>query len=599
MRYWIALLITLGMQHAHADSMTEKLGTLVGAEQVAASYPLPPIGEIHLEMDKLDADVVFRKEPHDTSSFPAMLKDGNKSLPGRIAVKGSFTRNFIKKSVAITLEKGSEWHGMRKIALNAMGTDPADLRERLAWDLIAALGMAAPQVDYVRLYINDKFIGLFLKMEWITDATFARYGLGKGGEFVHPVDAGYCGDLMPANRNRLDDCWLNLSGHDGKAVFDGLRQMVDELNSSSAEEFDRVLEKYFDVDSVLNWLVVNAVTSDGDTYNKNYFMYRDPGDGRWHVVPWDYDLTFGRNADPALPFPQSILNDNFYYLHTPDLGNRNPLKEKTLANPRLLQRYRKRMAHVMGVSRDEAPEVAFGWLAPKNFIGRIQAVRSAIKGDIEADRYQPVTEAEVQRHTDALAWYGLMRYHFLKAVVLEPSPFGTARWNPGVVYPLLVEEKPITIPLSLIATVQSSTGKGWGVPLDGWLSRPLGLLRFTAGEGKIVMRVSVDAETAPLAFPPGHSASSCVQRSWYLDLLQPSGGVVADLTLDFLEENSMHHELGSVARNAPLALWRLRNQRWEKLPTQYNDFSNTLAVEGVAFERGEAARFAACVDNAH
>ncbi len=88
---------------------------------------------------------------------------------------------------------------------------------------------------------------------------------------------------------------------------------------------------------MLDWLVVNTIVSNGDTYNKNYFLHRGPAGGRWSVMPWDYDLSFGRNADPVLPFPQNILNDSFYYLNPPDLGVPHVLKDKTLQNPALMQ----------------------------------------------------------------------------------------------------------------------------------------------------------------------------------------------------------------------------------------------------------------------
>ncbi|MDP2253993.1 MAG: CotH kinase family protein, partial [Thiobacillus sp.] len=117
---------------------------LAGGTPVASS-------EIHLEMDARDAEVLFRKEPFDKSAFPVRLKIGNGLVAGEIAVKGSFSRRYLKKSLLITLPKGQTWQGHRRIALNAMATDPTQAREWLAWDLARALGMHIPRTGYKKL----------------------------------------------------------------------------------------------------------------------------------------------------------------------------------------------------------------------------------------------------------------------------------------------------------------------------------------------------------------------------------------------------------------------------------------------------------------
>ena len=56
---------------------------------------------IELQMDSRDAEVLFRKEPYDTSSFPVAVVDEGKRIHGRVEVIGQFSRNFLKKSILI------------------------------------------------------------------------------------------------------------------------------------------------------------------------------------------------------------------------------------------------------------------------------------------------------------------------------------------------------------------------------------------------------------------------------------------------------------------------------------------------------------------
>lgn len=556
----------------------------------------PLIHELNLRMDKLDAKVLFRKEPHDRSSFPVSITEAGRELSGRVEVKGSFTRNFLKKSLVVKLADGADWQGRRRFALNAMATDPSSMREWLAWDLIAALGMPAPKVDYLRLSINGRHIGLFLLFEWIDDATFERHGLGAGGLLFHPDDRHFCGDLSLGSLPRLEECWFNLSPPAARDQgYAPLKTLAEELAQTPVEAFDSYLEANFNLDSVINWLVVNAIVSNGDSYNKNYFLHRGSESGRWSVVPWDYDLSFGRNADPVRPFPHNILNDNFSTLSPPDLGVQHALKEKTLQNPQLMGRYRARMAHVLGLARDGSAEAAFGWFSPRQFIGRVMQIRHDISRILKRERYSSHKKDAALTHTAALRWYGLMRYHHLKKLLIEPTPFGTARWMSGSSYPLLLDEFPLKVPLSLTVNLDLPAGESWVVPADEWLGRPLGLLHFTNLPHAGRMRMELVAEQTPDLLPPGFRTTDCIQRSWFLDLKTPQAEVSVDIDLDYLQQSSVQHELGSIDEGRGLSLWQMSEGQWRELPTRFNSYANTLSADGVLLSAGRVSRFVACI----
>ncbi len=562
-----------------------------------SDYPLlepPVVHQLHLRMTELDAQVLFRKEPQDRSSFPMSVVQDGRMLSGRVKVKGSFTRNFLKKSLVIELADET-WQGNKKFALNAMATDPSSLREWLAWDLIAALGMHAPQVDYLRLFINDRYIGLFLLFEWITDATFARQGLGTGGLLYHPNDDLFCGDLSLANMPRLQECWFNLSPPGSRQVgYAPLEMLAEALASTPVEAFDRYLTVHFNVDTVLDWLLVNTVVSNGDTYHKNYYLHQAAEHGRWSVIPWDYDLSFGRSADPVLPFPRNILNDNFNYLGAPDLGMPHALKDKTLRNPQLMESFRSRMGHLLGAARDEGmSEAAFGWFSPPRFLGRIEQLRRMIAGQPSLERYRNDPPDLAKTHTDALRWYGLMRYHYLRQLLIEPTPFGTARWMAGSSYPLLLDEYPQRVALSLMVNLDLPPGESWVVPSDAWLGRPLGLLHVTGLERPVRVRLEVDSERTPDLLPPGLSPEDCVRRSWFLDLKMGSA-LSMNIILDYQQQSSVRHELGGIDEAQGLHLWQLSGGKWRVLPSRFNPLANTLSADGVKLSAGEVSQLVAC-----
>jgi hypothetical protein len=101
---------------------------------------------LELEMDPRDAEVLFRKEPYDTSTFPVAVVEEERRIPGRVEVMGQFSRTFLKKSILIKFNEGNTWQGNKKIYLRSMSTDLSYMRDWLTWDIISSLGMVSPRI---------------------------------------------------------------------------------------------------------------------------------------------------------------------------------------------------------------------------------------------------------------------------------------------------------------------------------------------------------------------------------------------------------------------------------------------------------------------
>lgn len=558
-----------------------------------------------LRMEPMDADVLFKKDIYDTSSFPVRMEDGEQLLTGRIEVKGSFTRRFPKKSLLLKLDKGQTWQGTRRISLNAMGTDPSMLREYLVWDLFRALGMAAPRVQYARLRINDEFVGLFLFVEWIEPRLFARYGLGDDGAFYHPRDSGFCGDLTPASLDPARECWLKLAPDD--ADFGELAELVTMLAATSDADFADFADRHLEIDSLLNWVAANVLTSNNDTYNKNYFLYRSKQTAKWTVVPWDYDLTFGRSWDPGLAFPVNIYNDNFQYYYPPDVGQANPLKDKLFANPELYRRFKLRLGHLMGIGAPDpqAPAATYGWWTPARMEGRIDHVRTLIDADRRRDHFLDGSGAETERDIVALRYYLLARYHYLKSLIFDKTAFQTSRWTPAMsalgraeiaTLPVPPAGERVRVPQLLRAAevVGKEQKEIHLVDVENGLL--LASLRLHELEHDTRLSVEVAAEQTPAMVPPGMAEGQCLERTWLVSSQDPGGRLVGDFRFEYLQEHSLHTELPRPEEDEErLRLWMLSDgDGWRPLPTRVNTLANTLTVDGLTVDPLRLYRFVAC-----
>jgi hypothetical protein len=557
------------------------------------------VGELRLEMDITDAQVLFEKNPYDTSRFPVRLVDGDQRREGLVAVKGSFSRHFLKKSLLITLPADQAFQGRRRIAINAMATDPTQAREWLSWDLIRRLGMVGPKVELLRLYVNEVYIGLYLDIEWMDEAMFSRLGFSRGGHFFQPNDSAFCGDLSPASNLNSTECWSRLFPRDGDLA--PLAELIREVDAAPADRFDEFLDRRFDAQSVVDWLVVNTVTQNGDTYNKNYFLHQDAKDGRWRVIPWDYDLTWGRVADGALPFPRMIYNGHYHAIYPPDLGAPNPLKDKALANPRIYARYLARMREVLGESGASASQPAAAWYRPDEFQRRLAVLGQTVRPSLQKEKYPSADFTAYEQEVAALVAFNEWRYHFLRSLLVAPNPFDRARWLPNTAYPPLtpLTEESLrarsrqTINLSATATFTKLDERRFlSEDLLGW---PLAAVQLKKGALPVRLTVETEREQVPVLIPPGVVQGDCIERSWVV-MAKTSEAVEVRLELDYLQESSLRHEIGTgVADEKALSLWSFDGTRWSRHLTEVNPRANLLRTQDLVLRPHVGHRLVACV----
>jgi hypothetical protein len=532
----------------------------------ALALPAPAaemrVDELVLEMKPRDADVLFKKYYYDTSTFPVTLvqPDGTR-LEGRIEVKGETARVFDKKPVLVKLA-GGKWRGHSRISLNAMATDDSLMREWLSWDLIHRLGPPAPDVGYVRLKINGVEQGIYFQVEWVGPNVFDRFGFGKDGELFDPVDRISCADLSPASVEDPERCWGKITPRDND--FTPLKRLVEAIDAEPVETMHRFLEEQFDAESVINWIAVTVLVENLTTYNNEYWPYLSKQTGKWVVMPWDYDRTFGKNFDPDLPYPRNKINDNFQYYYPVEVGASNALRDKLFKNPATMQRIRARVLEIIDGAPDARRPWA-GWWAPARMAERIAQLQALLAPEVARDPHLAAEPRRFEHDVESVRHFAVARAHYLQRTLAE-------RW--------LGEPDRGSAPLR-------GAGQALHV-IDGW--------------GYLLARVTPQAAAAggvavalrrgwPELVPPGLDRGACVQRTW---LLTAPRALEADVTVEYFEEIQRKSELGPrVGSEGALVLYARDERGWWQLPTAANPLANTLSAR-VRFPGPAPLRLVGC-----
>jgi|GEM_PF-1227647 len=350
-----------------------------------AVYPPPAIPDsvmqITATVNQADYDNMLRTYWEKDDIDADISVDGALYPKGEIAFRGSSSLNFPKKGFKIKFPKKNLYQGhTRRFDLSASYVDKSLIRERLSFDLFAKTSVVASTAWHVFFTIENRERqileqGLFTAIEHVDKYFFRNRSRDIGG--LYKADGGLVnGVTMGAWLNPQPEAVLKiLYDQDeakkivAKGVLVGLFRTMFNLppiETADADEEDysdlitlintlasldpntvaQHLPEIFDVDSYLDWLAVNALVQSNDTYHKNYFIHNRMEDDRWEIMPWDYDLTWGRNWNDYCDGLCDDLSEGTSIKGPNQMTNR--LSRLVLSNPTYYNQLRSKLADLLG-----------------------------------------------------------------------------------------------------------------------------------------------------------------------------------------------------------------------------------------------------------
>lgn len=206
---------------------------------------------------------------------------------------------------------GQNLFGLEKLNLNSEANDPSTARSKLSFDLHQAAGLPTPYANHVATVIigpnnhrsgpNGVFFDAVLNNTQPVEDVFIkqRFANTRGNLYkctytgAGPANLTYKG-LTGSSYSGLSTYELKYQGSTD-ASFNDLASFINLVNNTPGGSFASVIRRNFEVDDFLKRLALDVLTSnwDGHWGNwNNFHLYRDPGTGMWHYIPYDQDNTF-------------------------------------------------------------------------------------------------------------------------------------------------------------------------------------------------------------------------------------------------------------------------------------------------------------------
>ena len=190
------------------------------------------------------------------------------------------------------------FYGFKQLSLASNFNDSSFLHEKVAADLFREAGVPAAQTAFYQVYIDygegPVYFGLYTMVEVIDDTVIETQFEEDDGNVYKPSGRGATFAAGSFNEDSFDK-ETNQDEADYSDILGLYEALHAETRTNDPETWRTNLEAVFDVDGFLNWLAVNTVIQNWDTYGlmqHNYYLYQDPTSDQLTWIPWDNNEAF-------------------------------------------------------------------------------------------------------------------------------------------------------------------------------------------------------------------------------------------------------------------------------------------------------------------
>ena len=296
-------------------------------DKLCPDWSWSPDGPLMPPREETKADLyVFDREENRLTDNPTQLfQRASLCLRGR-------TSSYMQEKKPFLLELRDEYNNPADLSLlsfapdsdyvlHAPYIDRSLIRNYLAYTLGAQVLEYSPDCAFVEVFVNQAgqpvtqaaYAGVYLAVEKIK-ASPCRVDVGEyrvapelgrqfedGGGFIFKRDTyteGYDDALRLGLTERGREYSLVKPKADevSQAQVDRLEQELQFFEDILYEGSDQELEKYFDTDSFVNFLLLNEFLKNMEGFSSSTYFYREEGGKLKAGPPWDFDIAMG-NSD--------------------------------------------------------------------------------------------------------------------------------------------------------------------------------------------------------------------------------------------------------------------------------------------------------------
>jgi spore coat protein H len=329
---------------------------------------------------------------------------GNSSYYNYPGNKKPFTLSFNE------YVSGQKMYGLKSLNLNNLYQDPSFMREKMFLDFCNAQGIPAPRANYVRLYINGDYWGLYIAVERIQKSFLKdRFGDNEGNLFKGDGPGASCADLRyHGTINSYYNCYT-LKTNETANDWTDLINLTAQINNTSASQFMDSVEAVLNSNSFISAWAAYNIFVDFDSYPyrfiHNYYIYHDTVSDKFQWIVWDASTAFGMDVPMTV---SQIENISVLYLSPP--ATARPLADKMLNDSIYKDTYLQYVCRF-----------ANNYFLPTVLNPKIDDLRNRIQSWVYADSLKMYTDQNFDQNINNTITIGNLDFPGLKSFIANRS----------------------------------------------------------------------------------------------------------------------------------------------------------------------------------
>ena len=220
--------------------------------------------------------------------------------------KKGYQIKFDKKTSVLGMAKAKKW------VLLANASDDSMMRNKLSFSLADQLGMTyVPDCAYVDLWINGEYRGTYLVCEKVELGTTRLNLNDPKGVLMEQDEAFYAAEDIWIQNNSTGKHFVvkeSVTEDDPALLREAVKGFDEALDAfmeylAITPEGDITLDtlsQYIDVDSFLQYYLVNEYVLNRESSTTSFYWYKDGDHDVLHLGPvWDFDTCMGNDLENA------------------------------------------------------------------------------------------------------------------------------------------------------------------------------------------------------------------------------------------------------------------------------------------------------------
>ncbi len=251
-----------------------------------------PLKTFEITINPKDLQKLNSNLPKSGKSFVnAYLKISGENRVRKVKLRYRGDNNFHwlypQKSLRIKLQNGDLYDMQTQFNL----INPPNwysFRDVVVYDFAKKLGLMAPDFYPVRVFINGKFMGVYLFLSQVDESLLRRFKRMPGsiyyGDYGEPDSRGVSNLWFDPNN------WVKKAARNAEQKYDrsDINYLIDAVDNFDKDDFHNFFEKMINKKRFYTFFALDVIFgSDHHDYHHNHKIYFDPYLGRYEPIEWD------------------------------------------------------------------------------------------------------------------------------------------------------------------------------------------------------------------------------------------------------------------------------------------------------------------------